>query len=195
MRRVLLVLVLIVGLLSGCATKQTPITVLEQGFDKYIFSNDIRDALKVNANASEIRSVFAGQKKMNIVFNGVSPNDNGYFRVVIFNFLNKIRTYLQNNDFDIPKIEPYYYLDGESGSWFNLNNENISRPVFENPTIWLKGPNTGANETGIKRDNAVVYLTGNNAKNLTLAGERLTLLLMGIDSIDDISKNGFKVIG
>ncbi len=197
-----LILFSVLGLLvvSGCVAKEKPINVLEQGLTKYSFINDVREILKVDVNAPhDINNILINTKKINVVFDGVSVNDNSYFRVLLTNLLTHFRLYFENNAMKLPMIETFYYLQDENGQWYTSENKTIPKPSFKEPTLWLKGPNTGATETSIEfkddRNQNIVYLSGTDYKNLTLVGERLSLVIMGINSVDDITKKGFKVAG
>lgn len=190
---VLIGLILVV-LLSGCTAKQAPITVLKQGFAEYSFSGDVREALNIGVNNTEqIAWNLNSPKKINVVFDGLSPNDNGYFQVTLFNMFSKLDTYWQSNNIDTPVKEKFYYLGNPDGDWFDATGNKTTRPNFDYPVLWLTGPNTGAKETSIKFEGGPIYLSGTSAKSLNMVGDRLALIAMGINSVDDINKKGFAV--
>jgi hypothetical protein len=147
--------------------------------ETYTFTNDIRESLKVPVNDEfGIRQMFLENDRFNIIFDGSSMQDNAYFRIVLIN-LAKISIFFSYESkvigFD------YYYYVGEQ--WYNSTNENITRPELHN-VIWLKGPSTGATDTSLILNGSTVYLQGTDYKNLTLAGDKLTLLVFGIDRVD-----------
>lgn len=196
----ILVLLAIVVALSGCTSNGVPITVLQQGLTKYQFTDDIRDVL--NVNVSDIKTIengFKSPKQINIVFDGVSRNDNTYFQVAAYNLLVNLKAYYQNSNGEVPKFVSSYYISDENGKWFRTGDNKTGRPDLTEPTIWLKGPNTGATETsiGIKTGTIekIVYLNGVDGKGIQLSGQRMVLLVMSINSLEDITKKGFQIVG
>ena len=194
------VLLAVVVALSGCTSRGAPINVLQQGLTKYQFTDDIRDVLAINVSSLEqIRNGFTNPQKINIVFDGVSRNDNTYFQVAAYNLLVNLRAYYQNNNGETPKISSAYYIVDENSDWFGTGDNKTVKPDFTDPTIWLNGPNTGATETsiGIKTGTAlrIVYLNGVDGKGIQLSGQRMVLLVMGIDSLEDVTKKGFQIVG
>ena len=174
-------LVLFVVLISGCA-QQKPITEMSipgHGSEIYTFSNDIHESLRVKTNDPEgIKLIGKQLEQMNIVFNGSSEQDNAYFQVVLTNIGAKLPVYYSYEGrlvyFD------YYYFIGNT--WYNASSEEIPKPLFISPVLWLSGPSS-ANETSLMLVNNIIYLSGTSYKGLTLAGDKLVLLLFGIDHI------------
>ena len=199
MKRLLILLpVIFVLLVSGCASQQPqkPITLLKQGFSEYKFSSDIRDALKINVNAPfDIKTVFNSAKTIDVFFDGISRNDNGDLQNVLFNMLTKLNTYWENSGRQGLSVRPFYYLGDPEGVWINSTGGNTTKPQVVNPTIWLKGPNTNATDTSVKLQGIIAYLSGTSSANLTLAGDRLVLSIFGINTIEDIPKAGFEIVG
>jgi len=176
------IIIIFVALASGCTENNTEIkeiAISGHGSQVYTFANDIREALKVSVNEPiEIKRIFATNSNFVLVFDGSDSQDNAYFRVVLIN-MNKIPTYYAYEG-RVLSFEYYYYI---GDNWYNDTDGNITRPAFAKPVIWLKGPATGATETSLKLENNIIYLQGTSYKNLTLAGDKLTLLSFGIDNI------------
>ena len=66
--------------------------------------------------------------------------------------------------------------------WYNSTNEEIERPEFNGPVLWLVGP-SAANETSLTLTNGTIYLSGDSYRGLTMVGDKLVLLFFGIDSV------------
>ena len=178
---VVIIIIFLVTIISGCTEtpKEMKEITIEGHTETYTFANDIRESLKVPVNDEfGIRQMFLENDRFNIVFDGSSMQDNAYFRIVLIN-LAKISIFFSYESkvigFD------YYYYVGEQ--WYNSTNENITIPELHN-VIWLKGPSTGAIDTSLTLNGSTVYLQGTDYKNLTLAGDKLTLLVFGIDRVD-----------
>ncbi len=145
----------------------------------YTFSNDIKDAIKVNTTEpEEIRKQFY-RDRMNVIFDGSSQQDNAYFTVLMSNIMAKVPVYLAYEGVLI-EFQPYYFIDS---TWYDKKGNEIEKPVFEGPVLWLKGPSTGAEETSVKLENSTITLQGTDYKELTLAGDKLALVLMKIDAV------------
>lgn len=160
-------------LVSACVSQQEikEITIPGHGNQIYTFSHDIRLAAKVFSNDEyAIRNVFANDS-VPLVFDGSNQQDNAFFTVVATN-LGKIQTYFAYEG-RLFSFEPYYFL-GEK--WYDRNGAEIGKPGFAN-ALWLKGPATGANETSVTINNGIVYLQGTSYQNLTLAGDKLVLIV------------------
>jgi hypothetical protein len=170
--------VICVIIVAGCVQEEVALKEISiPGHnDIYTFSNDIRDALKVESNnPAAIKSQFY-EGEMSVVFDGSSPQDNAYFTVVMTNIMAKVPTYLAYEGVLI-KFQPYYFI-GET--WYNRNGDEIEKPKLAN-VLWLKGPSTGAEETSVNIINNTIILQGTSYQNLTLAGDRLVLEVMGIN--------------
>ncbi|MDI6721447.1 MAG: hypothetical protein QMD85_03590 [Candidatus Aenigmarchaeota archaeon] len=167
--------------IAGCVQEEMPLKEISIPGHKeiYTFSNDIRDSINVSSNdPPEIRGQFF-KGDMNIVFDGSSTQDNAYFTVVVTNIMAKIPTYLAYEGVVI-RFEPYYYI-GEM--WYNKNGDEIERPELNGPALWLKGPSTGAEDLSVNIANNTIVLQGRTYKELTLAGDKLVLEVMGINKL------------
>lgn len=178
-----LVLALIssVLLVSGCVQQDKEIKeIIIQGHPQiYSFSNDLREVLKVPVrNKAGMQSLFLESSSIDIVFNGTSTKDNAYFRVVLINMITKMQTYAANEGKQL-LFRPYYFVGSK---WYNSTNGEIEKPEL-GATIWLKGPETGAEETSVSADESIITVQGTSYKNLTLAGDRLILVVFGIDRV------------
>ncbi|HLD57835.1 MAG TPA: hypothetical protein VJA47_05990 [archaeon] len=194
-------IVLAVLVVSGCATQPSkPITTIKQGFAEYKFLNDLRGILKIEPETVGLDGrfdlIFTNKNNITLIFDGSSSIDNAYFRVVVLNFMTGLTTYLTSNNMQLPPVSTFYYIGDENTKWYTSENNSVPRPLLSSPVVWLKGPHTGATENKVQLlDNKIAYLMGTNSANLTMMSERLLLSVMGINSIEDISKKGFEVVG
>lgn len=163
----------VIILVSGCVQQQElrEITISGQGNQVYVFSYDIRESVKVkSSNETSIRSLLRTDS-INILYNGTNEQDLAYFNVALFNIREKLRTFYTYNGI-LLKFYPFYYTVNEL---VNFSNESIS-----NPTIEIRGPNTGATETSVTV-NGTILVQGTTSRNLQLAADRLVLVVFGID--------------
>jgi hypothetical protein len=171
--KVLAVLAVII-LVSGCVQQQElrEIRISGQGNQVYVFSYDIRESVKIKAsNETSIRSLLRTDS-INILYNGTNEQDLAYFNVALFNIREKLRTFYTYNGI-LLKFYPFYYT---ADSLVNFSNASIS-----NPTIEIRGPNTGATETSVTVNEKAVLVQGTASRNLQLAADRLVLVVFGID--------------
>jgi len=182
---VLLVLVFI----SACVQQPVPITDIRisgHGEQIYQFSYDIRESVSVKAEAEQqIRGLLINSSKLSIIFNS-SAEDNVVFQVVVFNIAAKLPTYFSYEG-KLLHIDAFYYK--EDGYLYNKSEERVEMP--SNARIMLLGPNTGAEETSVSLDGNTVILQGVTRKDIVLAGDKLALIVMGIDEkeVEDIVKS------
>lgn len=181
MKKIYILLLAIIFSL-GCA-EQLPVTEIVipgHGSQVYTFSYDIRQSLAVKTNDPEgIKAIGASLTRMNIAFDGSNEQDNAYFRVVLTNIGAKLPIYYSYEG-RLIQFDSYYFIEDQ---WYNSTNEEIERPVFSDPTLWLSGPSTGANETSLVLTDNIINLNGDSYKGLTLAGDKLVLLFFNIDSV------------
>lgn len=181
MRVVMLIALVSVLVVSGC-TEQQPITEVSipgHGNQIYAFHNDIRESLTVPVNnPAGIKALINSSNGMNLVFDGSSPQDNAYFTVVTTEVTEKISTYYSYEG-KLFGFAPYYYM-GEQ--WYDSGGVEINGPP-SGPVLWLLGPSTGANGTSLRLENSTVYLSGDSYKGLTLASDKLALLVFNIDKV------------
>lgn len=148
-----------------CISTQQPITKLYIDNNVYTFSIDIHKSLQVPVKDEQnIRDVLLNSKYIEIVFNGTS-NDNAYFAVVGFNIAYKLAKYRNslNNPVNISAVE-------------------ISNATFKNTSIVLLGPRSGAKRFGIHMSNLTIYVEGRNYEELIMSGDKLILIVMGVDA-------------
>lgn len=168
---------------SACVQPIHEITFPGHGRQVYTFDSDIREALEVPINDPvSAKLAFDIATRVNIVFNGSSQEDNGFFRVVLIN-LAKIPIFY-SYDGRALDFSYFYYLNE---TWFNETGEEIKKPALTETTVWLKGPSTGAVRTAVIVDGNRITIEGTSFENLKKAGDRLTLAVFGINSIRDIS--------
>jgi hypothetical protein len=181
MKKIILLITLIA--IAGCTQKYQPVTEISipgHGNEIYTFNNDIREALRVHSNdPDEIKQIASQMDRMALVFDGSDQQDNAYFNVVVTDLSAKIPVFYSYEG-RLFYFVPYYYLGDQ---WYNRTNDPIPKPDFDIPVLWLRGPSTGANDTSVNLVNNTVYISGTSYKNLTLAGDKFTLLVFGIDKI------------
>ena len=171
--KILLFIILLV-FISGCVqqTEIREITIPGHANQVYVFSFDIRESIKVKApDEAAVRNLLRTDS-INILYNGTNEQDLAYFNVALFNIREKLRTFY-TYDGILLKFYPFYYTANEL---VNFSNASIS-----NPTIEIRGPNTGATETSVTINNATVLVQGTSSRNLQLAADRLVLAVFDID--------------
>lgn len=169
-------------LVAGC-TQQEEVSIKEVSIpghnDIYTFSNDLRESLQVTAdNPQGIRQKFFSGS-MNLVFDGSSQQDNAYFTVIMTNIMAKVPVYLAYEGVLID-FQPYYFLEDV---WYDRKGNEIEKPDLSGPTLWLKGPATGAENMSLSLTNNTITLQGTSYKDLTLAADKLVLIVMDINGI------------
>ena len=180
MKKYIIILFALV-LIAGCVEQEIKSLVIPgHGRHVYQFSHDIRDALEVPVNDPlAIKKVVWQSDRLNIIFNGSSQQDNTYFQVVVINIIAKLQTFFAYEG-KILQFPVFYYEDGK---WFNSTLEQVAVPDLQGANLWLVGPDTGAVDTLLYSTGNIIYLHGTTYKNLTLAGDKFALVVMGIDSI------------
>ena len=176
-----LVLILSTVIISGCINQQPEkkelYNVTKDGVE-YIFSNNVYESLNITIeNEDLIRQTLDSPLSVVIAFNGSNEQDNGYFSVVSYNLVEKLKNY-------------YIYSKGKRVGFAAIDiNEGKIPPG--NTIIVLRGPNTSARGTSVYYDNECivnqiaisefsrcVMIQGTDYKNLTLASEKLILSLL-----------------
>jgi hypothetical protein len=182
----IMLIFVIVG--SGCVeqspqntTEITEITI--PGHPIYVFSNDVRTALKYNVTyEDDIRHAVLQSGHMNVIFNGSSAEDDTYFSVVLYNVVQKIQTFFVYEG-GLMKFDTYYSVND---TWYGTQNNTIPKENITSlkpPIIEIRGPNTGATSNEITFDGRKILIQGQTYKNLTLAGDKLALIVMGIKRV------------
>jgi hypothetical protein len=169
-------------IISGCTEEQkiTELKIPGHGNQVYVFSNDIREVLKVPvSDPIEIQQLVWQSDRLNIIFNGSSQQDNAYFQVVAVNIVFKLQTFFAYEG-KILQFPVFYY---ENDNWFNSTGDKLTVLNLEGANLWLLGPDTGAKSTSLYSLDNIIYLQGTDYKNLTLAGDKFALIVMGVDSI------------
>lgn len=180
---IIILTLLAVVMIAGCTSEEKPITEISipgHGTEVYTFYNDIHKAVLVKTNDPQgIKAIGDSFTKMNIVFDGSSTQDNGYFRAILISILAKVPIYYSYEG-RIVHFDSYYFIGDK---WYNSTSEEIEKPVFQDPVLWLSGPSTGANETSVILNNNTIYLNGDSYKGLTMASDKLVLLFFGINKV------------
>jgi len=178
--------------IAGCTSiKDTPITNITVPGQNiiYSFNSDIRQSILVKSDdEGAIRGLFYNESLMTFVFNGTSPTDNSMFYVAAYDTVQKIPTYLAYQGHSL-QVDKYYFLDagGPDGVvWYNSTGDNITKPDMQGIVLWLKGPQTGANETSVGLAGKTITIQGMSAKNLSMAADKLALVVFGITDLSQI---------
>jgi len=169
--------------ISGCVEEEREIKelVIPGHHTTYQFSHDIRESIEIPTNNfTGIRTSVFETEILNIVFDGSSAEDNGIFGVVLFNVASKLNVYFAYEG-KIWRYNPFYYIGDQ---WYN-GTEEIDKPVL-GITLWLLGPNTGANETSVNLIDDVIYLQGTSSENMELAGDKFALIVMGVREVEQV---------
>lgn len=179
---------------AGCTQQQqepiTEIFVSGHGNTVYTFNNDIRESILVKASSEQqIQNLFFTSQKMNIIFDGTDGQDNALFRVVLID-MSKIPIYLTYEG-NIVSVDHFYYIkdnstDPSTVQWFDSGGQKIDEPSPEGVSIKFLGPNTGATETSVSLSGNTVTVQGQDLKNLSMAADKLTLIVFGISDISQI---------
>lgn len=176
--------------IAGCVQPEQPITEIEiPGHPQiYVFSNDIRQSILVKAESQqEMHDLFQNERRLNIVFNGTDELDNGMFRIALIDISSKIPFYFAAEG-KSTAIDIYYFLAENGTQWYNSTEDRIEQPRLNGLTLWLQGPATGAVETSVTLDGKTVLLQGTSQKNVSLAADKLALIVFGINNLTDIRK-------
>lgn len=182
MKKEYLALIVVIAA-SACVQPIHEITFPGHGQQVYTFESDIREILEIPINdPASAKLAFDVDNSINIVFDGSSEDDNGFFRVVLINMA-KIPIFYSYDgraqDFDY-----YYFLND---TWFNETNGEIEEPNITGTTVVLKGPNTGASQTAVTVSGNIITLEGTSFGGLKNAGDRLVLAVFGINNVNDIT--------
>ncbi len=171
--------IIVLALVAGCLQEQPLKEIVIPGQEAiYVFTYDIRESIKAASdNEKTIRSLFVDSVSMNIVYDGSSNQDNAYFIVALTNIGNKLRPYMANTGRFV-KFDYYYYI---GDYWYNSTDDIVDKPNLTGPTLMLKGPETGATETSVRlNDNNTVVVQGTSYRNLTLAADKLSLIIFDV---------------
>jgi len=155
--------ILVIVLASGMCTEQEKnLTAIKLGDQVYEFSTNLYDSVKVKTNDEDgIKELFDNSENVCIKFDNSSSTDNAYFAVVGYNI--------------VFKLTRYYSKQGKTMK-FSVCQTNET-------TIWLKGPETGAQENSVTLIDNTVVVQGTDFHELELAGDKLVLTVFGINSL------------
>jgi len=174
-------LLVVIFAIAGCVQQTGQITEITlPGHPVYTFSADVRDSLKYPVSDKEaIRQALLGADKINIIFDGSDAEDNKYFQVVLYNLVTKMQTFFVYEG-KIVDFRTYYFIGDQ---WYNSTGGTIAKPEIEGASIWVKGPNTGGIDNSIIYFDNKIYLQGTTYGNLTLAGDKLALIVLGVERV------------
>ncbi len=171
--------------ISGCAQQEIKELYISRHNVVYTFSHDVRESLNVPLDDSaQIIETMSRNERIIFVFNGSSAQDNAFFAVTSFNIVSKLDQYFFNEGAFV-YFDVYYFLND---TWYNKTEHVQQNPDLSGTVIWLKGPNTGAQRTAVYMKDSYIFVEGTDSKNLALAGDRLVLLVMGINKFEDIRR-------
>ena len=181
MKSSLLLLALI--FLVACAQQEVKEILIPRHNVIYTFSYDIRESLGVPAeNAAEIIETTSRNNRVIFVFNGSSEKDNALFAVTSFNIVSKLDQYFYNEGASV-YFDVYYLVND---TWYNKTKEVQQNLDLSGTVVWLKGPDTGAQRTVVYMKDGYIFVEGADEKGVVLAGDRLVLLVMGVNRFEDI---------
>ena len=175
-------LIIAVIFISACVQQEIKELYIPRHNVVYTFSYDVRESLNVPLDDStQIIETMSRNERIIFVFNGSSTEDNAYFAVTSFNIVSKLDQYFFNEAASV-YFDVIYFIND---TWYN-KTEQPQNPDLSGTVIWLKGPNTGAQRTAVYMKDGYIFVEGTNSKDINLAGDRLVLLVMGINKFEDI---------
>jgi len=155
-------LIFVLVLCSLCVEEQKNITSIEIDNQIYQFNTNLYESDKIKCNDEYgVKSLFDSSHKFCIAFDNSSQTDNSYCTVVSYNL--------------VFKITRYYTLSNRTVN-FSVCSPEEQRDL----TIWLKGPNTGADETSVMLTDSTITVQGTDFNNLEMAGDNLILIIFGV---------------
>ena len=164
-------LILLAVFSSMCTEKQEGLHNIRIGNHVYVFTSDIREAMRVSVNEPmKIKKLIDNADRIDVVFNA-SEEDNKYFAVVGFNIVSKLQT--------------YYASLGWAKDFRGMPIENAT---FQHPTIFLRGPSTGATNTSVwllhtNNTKNIIIVQGKTFEDMEKAGDKLVLTVLGVNEI------------
>ena len=168
--------------LAACTQQEVKEILIPRHNVIYTFSHDIRESLGVPVeNSAEIIDTMSRNTRVIFVFNGSSEKDNALFAVTSFNVVSKLDQYFYNEG--TPVYFDVYYLVNDT--WYN-KTKGVQAPDLRGTVLWLKGPETGAQRTSVYTKDGYIFVEGTDEKGVVLSGDRLVLLVMGINRFEDI---------
>ncbi|MFH0832533.1 MAG: hypothetical protein V1900_02325 [Candidatus Aenigmatarchaeota archaeon] len=144
----------------------------------YQFSYDIRESIKVKNNTG-IRNAVYSIDTINFVFNSSNQEENAYFLVSAYNIVSKLNVYFPYEG-KLMRFNEFFF---DGGVWYNSTLNEIEKPDLT-LSLWFLGPNTGANETSVMLSGNIIYIQGTSYKDLVLASDKFSMIVMGIDSVN-----------
>ena len=180
MKIVIALSILAVVLIAGCV-QDNPITEIAiPGHPIYSFSNDVRESIKIGApDSNTTQLVLLSGRNITIVFNGSSEKDNAVFQVTAFNIVARMQQYYIWEG-HVLSVDTYYFMGDK---WYNRTAGEIEKPALLDTVIWLKGPETGATDNSVTVNGNIITVQGITAEQVTLAGDKLSLIMLGVDRV------------
>ncbi|MEM7826654.1 MAG: hypothetical protein QXQ40_00320 [Candidatus Aenigmatarchaeota archaeon] len=153
--------IIFVLVLSSLCIGQRNLTKIDVDGQTYQFNTNLYDSIKIYAdNESKIKSLFDESERICITFDNSSHEDNSLFAVIAYNI--------------VFRATRYYSIRGIEKEFSVCNQE---------PKIELRGPNTGAKENSVLLMNRTIIIQGKTSKDLEKAGDKLSLIILGIDKL------------
>ncbi len=172
----LAVFIILLVFFSGCVSeKREPLLQLDLEGEKYDFSGDVRETInKIPVERpGEIYDLMKSDKFI-ITFNGSSGADNGYFAVAAYNLV-----------FKASKYRAHIF---RPANFTTMLLDDLAYEGNETTIIWFRGPETGATENSVFHNGNMITVQGTNYNNLTMASDRLALIVLGIWKPDDLDR-------
>lgn len=139
----------------------------------YTFSHDIYDSDKITIeNKYEIIALMQSENGIRIVFNDTENpiNDVPYFKTTGINLAERVSAY-------------YVYTKSQVFLWGIT--QPLSNTTLDEPTVLIRGPESGANATSVSLFNEnTILVQGLTPKELEMAGDKLLLEFIGINFVN-----------
>jgi hypothetical protein len=170
MKNLLPILIIVMVLLAGCSEKKEPITRLIVDGVEYVFSEDVFESLKIPVYSPPNITQAMNASHIYITFNDTNSTENSYFTVAAYNIVFKLTRQrlweLREVNFTVVPLK------------------NLTANMT--PVLMLVGPSE-ANTTSVVGFDNLTIVRGTSFKNMTMAADRLSLLLMGVVSKNQIN--------
>lgn len=170
---------------SGCTGSSGNIIKLPgHGDQLYQFSYDVAETLQIPVNSPDsIKQIMDNNDHYTFVFDGSDTADNGRFRVSIINIVTKLKIYYSIEKdvvLGTGNFNAYYFIENNNTREWYLNEEKVQAPLLRNPTIWLRGPSSGNNETSVNINGNIVYINGASGRGIERAADRFVLAVFAV---------------
>lgn len=168
MKKILILFVIAIAI-SGCADDNEVHKITVDNVNYQFVTNILESQNVTIENSTYIRNLVKDEDNINIFFD---PNkgDEAIVQEVGINIVVKIQYFYRNVGWE--KNFETYFLNETSVE--DVNGANI----------WIKGPNTGGNQTKVYLyNNNTIVVEGDTNQELRQAADRLSLTVIGVDKL------------